>query len=1290
MGRWDVTLPFLSPGRGTSSAVAASPRQLLAGAGRSGSRSPSFSSGSDDGANHSNLPNTEDIYDLPTSQLAALEERLRPIAAAAGGTAREARLYGLIRAELSERRGIEEIGLALVGGRFDLNRAMAAVSAFPVAAATPAEPPAERVVAASGHPHCSGAAHPHCSGATPTAVEQAKERLERPPPLQWSSAPSPSTYSSRRLMTPPSPRSPPSVRLADQERNRTEYGGATGSSATAAARLRDFKPTPVDFDFVIGRSSVKKQKSQPKKKAAAKDSEAGRPPRAPARRTSAPQRQGSRAPSKPGASQQAAVRAGRSASTGAGQRSSSLDARACPALLRSRAHSSGPGSSDGFVSCPDDNLVAEVEASGPELSSLDRCVSSPFLACVDPVTLETQPTTETPTRSSGPRLGTASPIEPNFNEAIPDAGTASPIEPNFNEAIPDAGADTDDNTNSGEDTARPASISSYRGCSSHHVPEEMGYLENSSLPEEEGWKADGVVFEERCQGSTSPGRCESSSATSPALVVAAARRAQHLPPWAPSPEGWESCEASSPPMLADTSSPTPADCTEGRASSSQGVRCTATPPNAKLRAASLSPPRSEASVYASDAAEYIVEPGDVGDLVSRSADCATLISVDDPNCGAPTLHPPSPQTAAALSPVTARIMQPKSEESKRATRRPPRPPLQRGRDAAPRDVAPRVRPGELDLLGLDPKVVEAGLIRSQAEAFPTFTSFFSWGLSQSGDALLHRDRYLQEALQFFTLFCDIMGSLECQFNDELATVDHATPNATQQAISAMGTRGAGLYGVFLRGVIDKIPNPQPQIEKPVALPCSSCPRDVFGLRYYKVVQSRAEVYDIVTRMLHQKDGWEELPHGLGLGNTWNLCWTWSKPKVDYSRLCVWQKINHFPDNKHLTRKDCLKRSIDRYIKSGGRAAQYFNVCPKTFVLPKEYCLFLDCFAKTAESNDCIEEENGSARKQKSLNIWIMKPAASSRGRGIQVVNDVGSVHYGELTIIQQYIENPYLLGGFKWDMRVYVTVTSFNPLEAFLYKEGFARVTTVPYSTKPEDLTNKFVHLTNSSIQRYNDDANLNSDPCDAEALARQKDAVIGGTKISFAMLRERLKQQNVSWSLVWSRMIEVIIKSLCMAEDHIPNQVNSFELFGYDLLLDTNMKVWLIEVNSSPSMGLEHLLDEQIKLPLISDTIDLVEPLVFDRKKLAEVLQRRITKKMTVGAAGGRQQLDVDVHAILRGATVRKHGEMPKKMGNYECIAPGEIYDVVNQSRTSLFSRRPGVTAAVPEAAPARSEPLQ
>ena len=51
-------------------------------------------------------------------------------------------------------------------------------------------------------------------------------------------------------------------------------------------------------------------------------------------------------------------------------------------------------------------------------------------------------------------------------------------------------------------------------------------------------------------------------------------------------------------------------------------------------------------------------------------------------------------------------------------------------------------------------------------------------------------------------------------------------------------------------------------------------------------------------------------------------------------------------------------------------------------------------------------------------------------------------------------------------------------------------------------------------------------------------------------------------------------------------------------------------------------------KQPLINDTIDLVDPLSFDRRRLAEVLQRRVALK----GAGNRQQLDLDLHAVLKG----------------------------------------------------------
>ena len=220
--------------------------------------------------------------------------------------------------------------------------------------------------------------------------------------------------------------------------------------------------------------------------------------------------------------------------------------------------------------------------------------------------------------------------------------------------------------------------------------------------------------------------------------------------------------------------------------------------------------------------------------------------------------------------------------------------------------------------------------------------------------------------------------------------------------------------------------------------------------FFWVVKNKPEVYDIITRSFGRKKRYQELPHGLDLRNSWNFMWSWSKIRIDISKLLVWQKCNHFPQSKQICRKDCLKKNLERACKVSAKNSRVFNILPETYVLPKEYVHFVNSFT----------ENEGPT------NLWILKPVCMSRGWGIHLVNDLSDVQYGEAVIMQRYITNPLLLNGFKFDLRIYVLVTSFNPLEAFIYKEGFARLATSPFSINALDIRNKFIHLTNYSIQK--------------------------------------------------------------------------------------------------------------------------------------------------------------------------------------------------------------------------------
>ncbi|RYE82961.1 MAG: hypothetical protein EOO65_04680, partial [Methanosarcinales archaeon] len=366
------------------------------------------------------------------------------------------------------------------------------------------------------------------------------------------------------------------------------------------------------------------------------------------------------------------------------------------------------------------------------------------------------------------------------------------------------------------------------------------------------------------------------------------------------------------------------------------------------------------------------------------------------------------------------------------------------------------------------------------------------------------------------------------------------------------------------------------------------------------------------------------------------------------------QVNHFKMAKELTRKDLLKKNLARYQCLGPKMAASFTLQPPTFVLPKEYLQFAEEFGRgvvaatpwvvpgqavvkgaasgsgasgtEAGGTDAISKlvsamggASGSAvtptanassgTTASATNLWIMKPVGLSRGRGISLVSDMSHVRYAENTIIQKYISNPLLLDGYKFDLRLYVLVTSFAPLEAFIYKRGFARISSRPFTNDPSQINDLFIHLTNSSVQRHSDTAQSS-----ISALPGADATTVGGTKCSLEYLWKRLRDRGVDTDQVWESIIDLVVRSLVCVDDVIPHQPNSFEVFGYDVLIDAALKPWLVEVNASPSLGVDSPMDLATKKELLADTLALVDPLPMDRSALVDVIQRRLKQ----GAGAG------------------------------------------------------------------------
>ena len=129
-------------------------------------------------------------------------------------------------------------------------------------------------------------------------------------------------------------------------------------------------------------------------------------------------------------------------------------------------------------------------------------------------------------------------------------------------------------------------------------------------------------------------------------------------------------------------------------------------------------------------------------------------------------------------------------------------------------------------------------------------------------------------------------------------------------------------------------------------------------------------------------------------------------------------------------------------------------------------------------------------------LWILKPVAASCGRGIKIINSTQRVSKKEGMLACKYIANPHLLNGLKYDLRVYVLVTSFNPLRIYMYNDGLVRFATEKYSNDPRKLQKKYVHLTNFSINKKNMNFVKNTDKISLNSMKNKKLATETGVKL--------------------------------------------------------------------------------------------------------------------------------------------------------------------------------------------------
>jgi tubulin polyglutamylase TTLL9 len=350
----------------------------------------------------------------------------------------------------------------------------------------------------------------------------------------------------------------------------------------------------------------------------------------------------------------------------------------------------------------------------------------------------------------------------------------------------------------------------------------------------------------------------------------------------------------------------------------------------------------------------------------------------------------------------------------------------------------------------------------------------------------------------------------------------------------------------------------------------------------------------ILEALETRPGWASTD---GTPLAWDFMWCgveWVRQCFDETHFQPHQRLNHFRNHYELTRKDHLEKNIKRTAKALRRAGSSFaddyDFTPPTFTLPMEYALLSEEFRRPDAAGA----------------TWIMKPVGKAQGKGIFLFQKLSQIsdwrrdskwaqpapagppayQLGrgpatpatppETYVAQRYIANPYLIGQKKFDLRLYCLVTSYSPLTVWLSREGFARFSFQRYDLTKGNISDTAVHLTNVAVQKLADDY----------------DGGGAGCKWSLAQVRQYVESRHGpdATAGLFNRIERMIVRSLQAVAPVIIADNHCFELYGYDVLFDADLKPWLIEVNASPSLTADTEEDRQLKVAMLSDMLSVLD----------------------------------------------------------------------------------------------------
>ncbi|KAN0028857.1 hypothetical protein ACTFIV_010721 [Dictyostelium citrinum] len=429
-----------------------------------------------------------------------------------------------------------------------------------------------------------------------------------------------------------------------------------------------------------------------------------------------------------------------------------------------------------------------------------------------------------------------------------------------------------------------------------------------------------------------------------------------------------------------------------------------------------------------------------------------------------------------------------------------------------------------------------------------------------------------------------------------------------------------VFVLFICTFINSSTNTNEDVETSTTATKQSNPQNSLDLEKIKEsIKKRKKIFKIdqissnhtlIREALIQRGYAESKAIARGFDIKWSWCW---------EMLGVRNKeqiVNHFINHDEIGSKSGLTKNMNKLYQNGDKELkdEISKIFPRSYILsnPLEKKAFIKDFNRLKNnknneklvgiSNDELLNVNNhfsdniittkkinekelklENEEEKELiiypiqnhidgnkNIWICKPSANARGVGIRIFDDLNqlleySAQGNNEFIVQKYIESPYTIENTKFDIRQFVLVKSLNPLIIFKFRECYLRFCSIEYSN--DDLNDRFVHLSNYQVQKdFSKDKNKWSKVSNQWSLSQFKDYLSTGEN----------NKNKVQWENDLNEKIKKLVITTIKSWPRNGHNKGSFELLGFDILLNDQMEPMLLEVNTNPGL---HLLTDNVKI---------------------------------------------------------------------------------------------------------------